>query len=239
MSAGDNDEPGAIAAEFQAIGARFVLPVEEFAQKLAHCRAVVFDWDGVFNAGQKGATATTGFNEPDSMGTNMLRYGLWRNAGELPFTAIISGEKNDSAIAFAEREHLSEVFTGVPDKRLVIERICRNEGISPDQIACVFDDINDLPMAELCGLRLMVRRSANPLLTRYAEQRSLCDYVSGADSSSYAVREICELLLGLLGSYDRVLDSRVAYDQDYRNYLQERQAVVTRLFSKDDLGSAA
>ncbi len=236
MSAAEKDRSGSIAAEFQAIGARFILPIEELSKRLGNCRAVVFDWDGVFNSGQKGDTATTGFSEPDSMGTNMLRYGLWRERGELPFTAIISGENNASAIAFAKREHLHEVHTGVQNKRLVIEHICQVEGLSPDQIACVFDDINDLPMAELCGLRLMVRRNANPLLSRYAEKRSLCDYISGADSSSYAVREICELLLGLLGIYEQVLDSRVASDDDYQTYLQQRQSVVTGFFGKDGPG---
>lgn len=237
MSVGEEDNPGTIAAEFEAIGARFVLPAEELSRKLGNCRAVVFDWDGVFNTGQKGVTASTGFNEPDSMGTNMLRFGLWRKLGELPFTAIISGENNDSAIAFAKREHLSAVYTGVSNKRLVIESVCQNEGINPDQIACVFDDINDLPMAELCGLRLMVRRNASPLLSRYAEQHSLCDYVSGAESNAYAVREVCEMLLGLLGSYGRVLDSRVACDDEYKSYLQQRQAIVTSLFRQDDPGS--
>lgn len=237
MSAVDKGQLDSIAVDFQALGARFVLPVEELSQRLGNCRAIVFDWDGVFNAGQKGATATTGFTEPDSMGTNMLRFGLWRSLGKLPYTAIISGENNVSAIAFAEREHLNEVYTGVANKRLIIERICQDEGISPDQIACVFDDINDLPMAELCGLRLMVRRNASLLLNRYVEQRSLCDYISGADSSAYAVREICEMLLGLMGSYARVLDSRVACDDEYQTYLQHRQAVTTRLFATGDLGN--
>jgi 3-deoxy-D-manno-octulosonate 8-phosphate phosphatase (KDO 8-P phosphatase) len=236
VSVGAGVKADAIATEFEEIGARFVLPVEELSQRLGNCRAVVFDWDGVFNTGQKGMTATTGFNEPDSMGINMLRFGLWRESGALPFTAIISGESNDSAIAFAQREHLSTVYTGVSNKGLVIESVCQDEGISPDQIACVFDDINDLPMAELCGLRLMVRRDSSPLLTRYAKQHSLCDYVSGADSSAHAVREICEMLLGLLSSYDRVLESRVAYDDEYQSYLQQRQAVVTRLVRKEDSG---
>jgi 3-deoxy-D-manno-octulosonate 8-phosphate phosphatase (KDO 8-P phosphatase) len=66
----------------------------------------------------------------------------------------------------------------------------------------------------------------------------LCDYISGADSSAYAVREICEMLLGLMGSYARVLDSRVACDDEYQTYLQQRQAVTTRLFEKGDLGNS-
>jgi 3-deoxy-D-manno-octulosonate 8-phosphate phosphatase (KDO 8-P phosphatase) len=152
---------------------------------------------------------------------------LWRKLGELPYTAIISGEYNHSAIRFAEREHLTDVYTGVQNKRLVIESLCEKEDLSPDQIACVFDDINDLPMAEVCGLRLMVRRNASPLLADYAVRHSLCDYVSGSDAGSYAVREICELLLGLLGLYDQVLNSRVANDDAYQEYLQIRQSVVT------------
>ncbi len=99
-------QPG-LVEKFTAAGGNFVTPVEELIQKLAECRAVVFDWDGVFNAGRKGQTSSSGFSEVDSMGTNMLRYGLWRRQGVLPYTAIISGENNESAVAFAEREHLT------------------------------------------------------------------------------------------------------------------------------------
>jgi len=175
------------------------------------------------------------FAEADSMGTNMLRYGMWRKQGTLPYTAIISGANNDSAIKFAQREHLNSVFTGIQDKRLVIERLCDTEGLSPEQIVCVFDDINDLSMADDCGLRLMVRRSSSPLLADYVARRSLCDYISGTESGGHAVREICELLLGLLDSYDQALDSRIAYDDDYQTYLQLRQGVVTELFGKGEL----
>ena len=223
-----------VLAEFQAVGGRFVRPIEELATKCDNCHAVVFDWDGVFNAGRKSPSAGSDFAESDSMGTNMLRFGLWRKLGKLPYTAIISGENNASAIKFAEREHMTNVYTEVQDKRLVIEQLCSNEGITPDQVACVFDDINDLSMADLCGLRLMVRRDPSPLLTDYAVRRSLCDYISGADSGGFAVREICELLLGLLGSYDQVLDSRIAFDEEYRTYLKSRQAIVTESFNRGD-----
>lgn len=236
MSVDEKDRLATVLAEFRTIGASFVTPIDELAQKLGHCSAVVFDWDGVFNAGRKGNASGSHFSEPDSMGTNMLRYGLWRKIGKLPFTAIISGENNDSAIEFAKREHLTGVYTGVQNKRLVVEHLCSGEGLSPDQVVCVFDDINDLPMADVCGLRLMVRRNASPMLTDYVVRRSYCDYISGADSDGYAVREICELLLGLLGSYEEVLDSRVAFDEEYQTYLNSRQAVVTESFSGRDIG---
>jgi 3-deoxy-D-manno-octulosonate 8-phosphate phosphatase (KDO 8-P phosphatase) len=223
-----------LVERFSAAGGCFVTPVEELTHKLEQCRAIVFDWDGVFNAGRKGHSSSSGFSEADSMGTNMLRYGLWRRLGQLPYAAIISGENNESAIAFAEREHLTAVFTGMRDKKQVITHICENDDLQPQQIACVFDDINDLPMAAECGLRFRVRRNASPMFAEFADRREYCDYVTGANSDSFAVREICELMLGLMNSYTDVVASRVARDARYEDYFTIRQAVVTRLYGQED-----
>ena len=225
--------PG-LVEKFTAAGGNFVTPVEELIQKLAECRAVVFDWDGVFNAGRKGHTSSSGFAEVDSMGTNMLRYGLWRRQGVLPYTAIITGENNESAIGFAEREHLTAVYTGIRSKQHVIEHLCGEHELKPAQIACVYDDINDLPMAEVCGIRFMVRCSASPMFADYVDRHDLCDYVTGAKSGGYPVREICELLLGLLDAYDDVVTSRVAFDAEYNQYLEARQSVVTDCYGQQD-----
>jgi 3-deoxy-D-manno-octulosonate 8-phosphate phosphatase (KDO 8-P phosphatase) len=202
-----------LVEKFSAAGGDFVTPVAQLTQKLEQCRAIVFDWDGVFNAGRKDHSSSSGFSEADSMGTNMLRYGFWRRLGELPYTAIISGENNESAIAFAEREHLTAVYTGIRSKQHVIEHLCGEHDLQPAQIACVFDDINDLPMAEVCGIRFMVRRSAR---------------------GAYPVREICELLLGLMDVFDDVVASRGARDAEYEGYFKIRQAAATRLYRQDD-----
>jgi len=226
------DLPG-LAEKFKAAGGRFVTPVEELTRRLEQCQAIVFDWDGVFNAGRKGHAATSGFSEADSMGTNMLRYGLWRKLGRLPFAAIISGENNASAIAFAEREHFDATYTGMRDKKQVIEHVCDQHELRPEQIACVFDDINDLPMAEICGLRFRVRRDASPLFAAMANSGDYCDYVTGANADRYAVREVCELMLGLMDAYTDVVDSRVAYDTRYQDYFKTRQSATTSPYGQD------
>ena len=213
-----------VQALFESGGGTFVTPAAELAAAARDCRGIVFDWDGVFNSGRKGAKTQSDFSEVDSMGTNMLRYGLWRIAGEQPFTAIISGENNKTAVQFAEREHFHAVFTGIRDKRQVVEKISSEHGIDPQQLICVFDDINDLGMAGMCGLRLMVRRDASPLLADYAAQQGICDYLSG--SSENAVREFCELLLGLLDSFNDIVSSRVAVDEQYQRYFEARQAIA-------------
>ena len=225
--------PG-LVEKFSAAGGRFVTPIGELAEKLCECRAIVFDWDGVFNAGRKGSTTSSGFSEADSMGANMLRYGLWRRLGELPYTAIISGEDNASALAFAGREHLTAVYTGIGSKQDVITHLCNENDLQQAEIACVFDDINDLPMAAVCGLRLLVRRAASPMFADFVKRRALCDYVTGEESGGYPIREICELLLGLMDAYDDVVTSRVARDDRYEDYFETRQAVVTRFYRQED-----
>ena len=103
-----------------------------------------------------------------------------------------------------------------------------------EQIACVFDDINDLPMAGICGLRFRVRRRASPLFTEFVDRAELCDYVTGADASNYAVREICELMLGLMDAYSDVVESRVTLDTEYNTYLKARQLVNTDCYRQRD-----
>ena len=59
---------------FENLGAEFLLPQYKIAEKLQNIKAFVFDWDGVFNKGEKNATISSSFNEVDSMGTNLLRF---------------------------------------------------------------------------------------------------------------------------------------------------------------------
>lgn len=223
-----------LVERFTAAGGEFVTPVEALTQKLDDCRAVVFDWDGVFNDGRKGSATSSGFAEADSMGTNMLRYGLWRRLKQLPYTAIISGENNEAAIGFAKREHLTAVYTSIRKKRQVIDHICNEHALQPEQIACIFDDINDLPMAEICGFRCRVSRKSSPLFSEFVDRQEFCDYVTGANSDSFAVREACELILGLMDIYSDVVESRVASDADYERFFKARQAVKTDCYGQQD-----
>lgn len=222
-----------VARLFTKLGGRFILPPGELASKLLQIKTFIFDWDGVFNTGLKGNGINSSFSEPDSMGTNMLRYGLWLRNRQLPCTGIITGADNQAAIAFAKREHFHEVYIGVKDKRLAIEHLIESRRVDTDQIACVYDDINDLGMAERCGLRFAIQRSASPLFNHYVIRRKLCDYITGGSSQDTPVREISELSLGLMGVYDAVVDSRVNWDADYQEYFQQRQTVATRFYTQE------
>jgi 3-deoxy-D-manno-octulosonate 8-phosphate phosphatase (KDO 8-P phosphatase) len=214
---------------FSKLGGTFVTPVDELARRVRAARGFVSDWDGVFNAGSKGEGAESTYSEPDSMGTNLLRYALWRAHGALPVAALVTGADNPSARGFALREHFHAVYYGARTKTRAIEHLCKANGLSSENLVCMFDDVNDLGMAFACGVRIFVQRSASPLLRDYVLRQGFCDYITAHSPERYAVREACELLLGLLGSFDVALASRVAWDREYDAYFKARQAHATEV----------
>jgi len=219
--------PKAELEVFGRLGGTFVTPIATLAERARTIRGFVADWDGVFNSGAKGEGAESTYSEPDSMGTNLLRYALWRAHGALPIAALITGAENPSARSFALREHFHALYYGARTKTGAIEALCRAHGVSSDRFVCLFDDVNDLGMAFACGIRVFVQRSASPLLRDYVVRQGLCDYVTAHPPERHAVREVCELMLGLLGAFDAVVASRVAWDREYAAYFAARQALTT------------
>ncbi len=221
-----------LEARFSKLGGVFLTPIGVLHERLRSIRGFVCDWDGVFNDGAKSERSASTYSEADSMGTNLLRYALWRAHGTLPIAALITGAENPAARELARREHFHAVYHGALDKTAAIQALCERHQLSTDQLLCIFDDVNDLGMAFGCGIRVLVKRTASPLLHDYVTRQDLCDYITGHPPQAYAVREVCELLLGLLGSFDAVVASRVALDGDYKRYFAERQAVNTELIDQ-------
>ena len=147
----------------------------------------------------------------------------------MPGRGLITGEDNPSARGFAEREHFHAIYHGARTKTAAIEALCGIAQLSSEQLVCLFDDVNDLGMAFGCGIRVLVRRDASPLLHDYVLARISATTSRRTLPERHAVREVCELLLGLLGSFEAVVASRVAWDHEYARYFAARQAVATRL----------
>lgn len=217
-----------IEKNFTVLGGQFVTPVEVLTEKLRSVRAIVFDWDGVFNDGIKTGSGSSSFSEVDSMGTNLLRFGFWlHHGGQLPAVAIITGVNNMLADALAGREHFHACYSQAKNKIDVLAHFLDQHSLKPQEVAFFFDDALDLSVAEVAGVRIMVRRAANPLFTNYVIQNRFTDYVTGSQSGQFAVREGCELMLGLLGQFDTVMAERLRYRPVYDQYYQQRQTIGT------------
>jgi 3-deoxy-D-manno-octulosonate 8-phosphate phosphatase (KDO 8-P phosphatase) len=213
---------------------RFILEPEEIAARLHRIKAFVFDWDGVFNGGEKDEQGSSPFNEVDAMGTNLLRFNHHLRNNAQAVTAIITGENNKAAIAFAKREHFNTVYVGIKYKAAALEHLATAYGILDGEVAFVFDDVLDFSVAARCGLRIMVGRACNPLMIQWAGQQGYIDYLTAADGANYALRETAELLTGISGRYEETLSERAQFTGRYQQYLRERNQTEPQLFTVKD-----
>ncbi len=216
---------------FTAIGGEFVSPYTIVAQKAKAVDAYLFDWDGVFNNGIKHDETGSPFSEIEAMGINLVRFGHWLRTGRFPLTMIITGENNPAAIKLATREHFDAVYFKFKNKKEALAHLTSTHHIHPEKVAFAFDDVLDLPVTLWAGLRLMIRRTASPMLAHFVKSRGYCEYMTGHTGATHAVREICELLLAVNGNFDEVVEKRLAFDDDYTQYINLRNELPTKIFA--------
>ena len=205
------------------------------ANKLKNIKALIFDWDGVFHSGYKKSNKESSFSEADSMGINMLRFSYYLKDNAIPYTAIVTGENNETAGYFAKREHFDQIFLKVKNKVEILNWLTENKGFTNDEVLFVFDDILDLSIAKLCGLRFMVNRNASFMLTSYCKTHRLCDYITKNTADNHAIREISELAISLMGDYNDVIEKRIKYKGDYMEYIGIRNSIKTKSSIKKEI----
>jgi 3-deoxy-D-manno-octulosonate 8-phosphate phosphatase (KDO 8-P phosphatase) len=105
--------------------------------------------------------------------------------------------------------------------------ICSNNNIVAKEIDFMFDDVLDIEVAKTSGLSFFVGRKSNPLLTDYIKQNRICNYISAFSGEDHAIREVCELLIGLSGDYNRAVDLRIQFKGEYEEYFNKRNAINT------------
>jgi 3-deoxy-D-manno-octulosonate 8-phosphate phosphatase (KDO 8-P phosphatase) len=221
-------DAGKISAFFKG---EFVTAPEQLQEKLSKIRAYVFDWDGVFNNGQKDEKGSSPFSEVDSMGTNMLRFSHYLLQHVSPVVAVISGEKNKASFSLSTREHFNGAYYGIKNKTTALRHLCNHHNLKPEEVAFFFDDVLDLAIARECGVRIMVNRKANPLLIDYARRHGMVDYLTSVDGGNCAVREGVELLIGLPGNFDETMTERINFSEKYQAFIQLRNSAETLFYT--------
>ena len=209
----------------------FITDVAIIQQKLQQVKAFIFDWDGVFNDGRKDIQGNSGFSEIDSMGINMMRFSYYLLHGHLPVCIILTGENNKLAISFAKRENFHSVFYKMANKKAALDHLCEQHNISPGEVLFTFDDVLDLSVAKLAGIRCMVGRSVNPLLTKFAVDRGLVDCITRHSGNDHAVREISEAVMMLSENFEITIEHRMNFSDTYREYLRLRKNISTEFFT--------
>ena len=148
-------------------------------------RLLVLDVDGVLTDGKlyygAGGEVAKSFHVRDG-------YGLRRALDAGLHIAVISGRPSEGAARRLSELGIEHVFLDCRAKRETLTRLQAQLDISSDATAVMGDDIPDLEMMGLAGLKIAVA-DAHPEVLRQA------DFITSLAGGAGAVREVCDALL--------------------------------------------
>ncbi len=163
----------------------------------AKVRLVVFDVDGVLTSGQLffGAEgeAIKVFHSQDGLGISAARRAGLK-------TAIITGRWTTMVELRSAELRIDAVYQGVVDKLAALQELLKKYSLTPEQVAYVGDDLNDLTVLSAVGLPCAVGNAV-------PEVKKAASYVAERSGGNGAAREILEMILKAQDKWDGVIAS--------------------------------
>ncbi len=105
-------------------------------------------------------------------------------------TGIITGEESGAVIKRAEKLKITTLYTGIKDKKNILDEILTKKDLKPENIAFIGDDVNDFEIMKAVGFSA-APADAVPYI------RKIADYVCGNKGGNGAFREFAELIIAL------------------------------------------
>jgi 3-deoxy-D-manno-octulosonate 8-phosphate phosphatase (KDO 8-P phosphatase) len=136
-----------------------------------------------------------GFNAHDGTAFSLARLGGLK-------TGIITKRISETVALRARDLKLEHVYQGQQDKVAAFREILQKEGLTPEQVCYVGDDVIDLPVMRLCGLAIAVKNSRPEVLRE-------SHYVTPHEGGHGAVRDAIEYVLREQGSLETVIDEYI------------------------------
>jgi 3-deoxy-D-manno-octulosonate 8-phosphate phosphatase (KDO 8-P phosphatase) len=112
--------------------------------------------------------------------------------------AILSARDSEIVRRRATELGIAEVHQGREDKGAVFRELLERRGLAAEAVACVGDDLPDLPVLAAAGLSAAPADAA-------PDVRALVDHVTEASGGHGCVRELVERLLVARGVWEAVL----------------------------------
>lgn len=173
--------------------ARPAMGSAELERRLKQVRALVLDVDGVLTDGRivytdRGEEIKT-FHVRDGLGIRLtMRAGI--------HVAVITGRRSDALAHRCRNLGIGDLMDGVRDKKAAMAELGARLSVQPAAMACMGDDLPDIPMLRNAGLSIAVA-DAEP------QVRRLADLVTSARGGEGAVREVCERILRAQGLWQQ------------------------------------
>lgn len=154
-------------------------------EKIKKIKLVLTDVDGVLTDGgmyytEQGQVMKR-FNVKDGMGVVRLQKAGFE-------VGIISTDKSKIIQARGEKLKLNIIRYGVKDKKETLLEICKKKHLSPEEVAFVGDDVNDISIIETAGFTACPNDS-------FEEIKKMVDYVCKSNGGYGAFREFAELII--------------------------------------------
>ena len=166
-------------------------------ERAARIRLLVLDVDGVLTNGQvffgpDGKEYVKGFDIQDGYGIKLLQ-----NIGVE--CAVITGRHSKMVLGRCDELGISNVFTGVSDKKSALLELQKRFAFNPAiDLAVMGDDWPDLSIMQSAVLRIAPAQAHEAV-------RQIAHYVTQAQGGFGAVREACDLILKAQDQYDSLL----------------------------------
>jgi len=113
-------------------------------------------------------------------------------------SGLISGRQSVGVTYRAQMLGIRYIYQDRLEKIPTYEEICRDAGVTDEQVAYVGDDLPDIPLITRVGLGCAVA-SARP------EVKARADYITTTPGGQGAVREVIELIMKSQGTWQTVL----------------------------------
>ncbi|EKE00709.1 MAG: hypothetical protein ACD_21C00285G0003 [uncultured bacterium] len=154
-------------------------------KKPKNIKLLILDVDGVLTDGKLYISDTgiesKSFHVQDGLGLKLLLD----NAVDV---AVISGRKSNATKKRLRDLGIKHAYYGVEDKTKPFNGLKKKLRIKNENIACMGDDLPDLPIMQQVGFSIAVANAVSKI-------RKAANYITKNKGGDGAVREACDLIL--------------------------------------------
>lgn len=179
------------------------LSAETLTASLQKIKLLALDVDGVLTDGtiyiSPAGEVFKGFNAKDGMGISCaLRNNLQ--------IAVITGRQSPIVERRCEELGIKLFMQGVKDKRLALQKMAQELGLTREEIAYMGDDLNDIPAFKASGLNFVPTDGSIEVL-------AVADIITKAKGGCGAVREAITMILAAQDNWEQIVNSYLTAGQ--------------------------
>jgi 3-deoxy-D-manno-octulosonate 8-phosphate phosphatase (KDO 8-P phosphatase) len=161
--------------------------MQNFKQLLGQVNTLIFDMDGVLTDGSitimPNGEHVRAMNIKDGYAMQLAVKKGYR-------VVIISGGKSDAAKLRFSALGITDIYLGVPDKRIVFEELITLYDLNPATTLYMGDDIPDYEVMKLCGVPTCPADAASDI-------KEISIYISDKKGGKGCVRDVIEQVMRL------------------------------------------